>query len=83
MGGETAGDEPLPERGTTPPMQTMNLRGPLLLQQSAEQLRGVTHPLHNVLASYDMQGVRSQALFGIVVAQEGRCDHTPQRRRQT
>ena len=50
---------------------------PLLLQRSAAQLRGVTHLLHNVLVSYDMQGARLQALFGVLVAKEGRCNHNP------
>ena len=37
----------------------------------------LTHPLHNVLVSYDVQGSRSQAIFGVLVAKAGRRDHTP------
>ena len=58
-------------------MQTMNLSGPCSCSTAQHSSGGLTHPLHHVLVSYDMQGARSQALFGVLVAKEGRRDHTP------
>ena len=58
-------------------MQTMNLSGPCSCSRAQHSSGGLTHPLHHVLVSYDMQGARSEALFGVLVAKEGRRDHTP------